>query len=66
MATPSEKSPEMVKALDLESSVLFGRTRTDALETTSCILCGGPAKDFDNQQAEKEYTISGMCERCQL
>ncbi len=65
MATPSEKSPEMAQLLNNMGSALFGRTRTEALELGLCVVCGNVAKDFDHPRAEREYTISGSCQRCQ-
>ncbi len=65
MATPSEKSPEMARLLNNMGSALFGRTRTEALELGLCIVCGAPAKDFIDERASREYTISGSCQTCQ-
>jgi hypothetical protein len=27
--------------------------------------CGGPATEFTDEISRKEYTISGLCQRCQ-
>jgi len=62
---PSEKSPLMQSALDSLSNNLFGRSRTEAIELNICVDCGNPAKDFRDKLSEREYTISGLCQKCQ-
>lgn len=59
MATPSKKSPEMTNFLDR----MFGRTF--AIESDLCVTCSGPAEKFRDDLSRKEYTISGMCQKCQ-
>ena len=63
MATPSSKSKGMSDFL--ESS--YGRTT--AIIGDTCIPppigCGGPAIEFTNPVSYKEYTISGLCQKCQ-
>lgn len=59
MAIPSKKSAEMEQFLEAR----FGRTT--AILNNNCALCGGPAVDFKNQLSQKEYTISGLCQKCQ-
>ena len=61
----SEKSPEMEKAINEMSQSLFGRSRTESIESGICVDCGQPAKDFRDKLSEKEYTISGLCQKCQ-
>ena len=63
MAT--EKSPEMAQLLNNMGSAMFGRTRTEALELGLCVTCSGVAKDFSDKKSEREYSISGMCQKCQ-
>jgi hypothetical protein len=62
---PSPKSPAMQSALDSMSKNFFGRSRTEAIENDVCVDCGNPAKDFRDKISEREYTISGLCQKCQ-
>jgi hypothetical protein len=57
----STKSPEMEKAL----KGIFGIDRIQDIEANRCTWCHGPAKDFRDALSEKEYTISGFCQKCQ-
>jgi len=59
MANPSEKSPQIEKAL--ESA--FGRT--SAIEGDKCIICGKSATEFRDALSRKEYSISGLCQEYQ-
>lgn len=58
---PSEKSPEMEAAL----KGIFGIDRVADIEANRCSWCHGPAADFCDALSEKEYTISGFCQKCQ-
>jgi hypothetical protein len=62
---PSDKSKAMTRALDDISQALFGRTRGGAIGNNKCVSCGGDAKEFKNDISRKEYTISGLCQKCQ-
>lgn len=62
---PSEKSPEMEKFIDETSKNLFGNKRTDSIENNKCVMCGRNANEFRNPISAKEFTISGMCQKCQ-
>ena len=65
MAAPSKKSFEM------ESSLrdMFGFDRGIHVAANVCVPapigCGGPANDFDDERCCKEFTISGLCQKCQ-
>ena len=63
MAKPSEKSPEITRFLENT----FGRST--ALKNDVCIPaptgCGGPAVNFKDDLSRKEYTMSGLCQKCQ-
>ena len=59
MATPSEKSPHMEQFLEN----LYGRTTAILLDY--CVICRKPAENFRDELSRKEYTLSGMCNRCQ-
>ena len=59
------KSQVMNDFLDGASQSMFGRTRTQSLSTATCVCCGGEATKFNDELSKKEYTISGMCQKCQ-
>ena len=59
MATPSPKAPNMEQFLEN----LMGRTTAILLDY--CVICRKPAENFRDELSRKEYTLSGMCQRCQ-
>ena len=64
---PSQKSPEIEKLLDKFSYLTNNgtrRTRTYSIKNNICLICGSPVQ-FRDKLSEKEYTISGMCQKCQ-
>ena len=65
MATPSNKSEGMEKVNDTISLGLYGRTRTQAIMADICVIDGNTATEFKDDISRKEYTISGMCQKCQ-
>jgi hypothetical protein len=61
MKTPmSEKSPGMVAAIE----ALFPGT-LDAIALNQCPVCNTQITQFRDKLSEREYEISGMCQRCQ-
>ena len=62
---PSEKAPEIEKALDAISQNQFGRTRTGAITSDTCVACGKAATEFRDELSRKEFSISGLCQNCQ-
>jgi len=64
MATPSGKCPQIEEALDDLTSSVFGRPRTKSIEQNICVICGNFGK-FRDELSKKEFTISGMCQKCQ-
>ena len=62
---PSHKTTDMRNFLDSVSKDMFGRCRTEAIESGICIDCGEPATEFVDQLSRKEYAISGLCQECQ-
>jgi hypothetical protein len=56
---PSEKHPEIKKFLDTTFH------RTEHIEADTCVFCGNPATEFDDELSKKEFTISGLCQSCQ-
>ncbi len=42
---------------------LFGRTT--AIVSDTCVSCNKPATEFTDAVSEREFAISGMCQKCQ-
>ena len=59
MAEPSKKSSEMNMFLD---SLM---NRTENIRKDVCVCCGESALIFRNEISAKEYSISGLCQKCQ-
>ena len=49
------------KPADSIARLLFGRDRHGDV----CVTCGGPIGEFRDRLSEREYKISGMCQKCQ-
>lgn len=62
---PSEKAPEMEEA----NKGMFGFDRREYIIRGKCIPkpygCGGEAVEFTDDLSRKEYSVSGMCQKCQ-
>ena len=62
---PSSKSTAMDSAL----SDMFGIDRRDTITEDRCVPapigCGEPATEFTDAKSRKEFTISGLCQKCQ-
>jgi len=45
----------------------FDKTAADRVRANRCTICGAPIfeTDFADELSKKEYSISGMCQRCQ-
>ena len=65
MAKPSDKSTEVESFIER----MFSFDRRDYIRQDKCIPkpygCEGPATEFDDDLSRKEYTISGLCQKCQ-
>ena len=61
MAKPSEKSPEIDEFIKRS----LGIDRKGSITNNVCAFCGQPATEFRDKLSEKEYSISGMCQKCQ-
>ena len=59
MAIPTQKHPQIENFLN----DLFGRS--SAIESDVCVCCTYAAFKFRDKISEKEYRISGLCQRCQ-
>lgn len=62
---PTHKS---FKVNNLLNSIL-GANREDTIRSNKClpapIGCGEPATEFRDAISEREYSISGLCQKCQ-
>ena len=58
---PSEKSP----GIEAFISEVFGVNRKVSIENNVCTLCNEDALHFSDDLSKKEFTISGMCQKCQ-
>ena len=56
---------QMEKALDSISEQLFDRSRSLSMFNLECPTCGGTISKFRDELSEREYRISGMCQKCQ-
>ncbi len=61
MATPTPKSDDINSAIN----ALTGNDRVEDIKDNRCTMCSGDANKFTDALSEKEYRISGMCQRCQ-
>lgn len=66
--TPTHKSYSLEKAL----SAFLGADRSETIRSNRCIPapigCGreiNPETEFRDEISRREYTISGMCQKCQ-
>jgi len=57
----TKKSPSIEALL----TSLTGLSRVGAVAEASCVTCSGEASEFRDALSKKEYTISGMCQKCQ-
>ena len=44
---------------------MFNMKISHAIENCTCVECNQSAKSFDSKSSQKEYFISGLCQRCQ-
>ena len=59
MANPAPKSPLLEQLLE----DTYGRTTAILLDY--CVECRKPAEQFRDDASQREYTMSGLCQRCQ-
>lgn len=58
---PTEKSP----GIDSFIETLMGKNRVETIKENLCMTCNSPVGAFRNALSAKEYSISGMCQKCQ-
>ena len=59
------KSPAVENTLEAIGQEAFGRSRAEARKEAICIACGQPAGIFRDELSEREFAISGFCQKCQ-
>jgi len=58
---PTDKSPNIERFL----KAIINVDRRRAVHEGFCTICGGEALEFKDALSEKEFSISGMCQKCQ-
>jgi len=65
MAEPTKKAP----GINALINTLTGGDREAQIKGNVCVPapigCGGPANEFRDAFSEKEYRMSGLCQKCQ-
>ena len=51
--------------IDLLIMQVTGKDREQTIHNDKCMTCDDPDMDFHDGLSVKEYTISGLCQRCQ-
>lgn len=44
---------------------LSGKDRVQTVASAMCVWCNEPDMNFRDALSKKEYTISGLCQKCQ-
>ena len=65
MATPSRKDPAYEQEIIDRTGVDRRRAITQDVCVPKPIGCGQPAVTFRDALSRKEFTISGLCQKCQ-
>ena len=60
-----EVDDKLVEAVDGVAKKFFGQTRTQALDTHTCISCHKSATKFKDEKSATEWRITGLCQECQ-
>jgi len=58
---PTEKSPGIESLL----TQIAGISRQEAARTMVCACCKKPLGKFRDELSQREWAISGMCQKCQ-
>ena len=53
------------KPIDTLLTSITGRNRPEVIRADLCMTCGKAAVEFRDDLSIKEYSISGMCQKCQ-
>ena len=60
-----KRSKEMQTFVDSFAKKTTGRTLTGSQKKSVCVFCGEEIKGFKDELSKKEYSISGLCQKCQ-
>jgi len=60
-----KRSPELQAFMDEFTKKTFGKSLTECEEKGICTTCHEFVGGFSNDLGEREYRISGMCQKCQ-
>tara|TARA_Y100000593_G_scaffold90641_1_gene177550 strand:- start:4989 stop:5183 length:195 start_codon:yes stop_codon:yes gene_type:complete len=44
---------------------IYGRGIKESQEKKVCVICGEEASNFRDEVSKKEFSLSGMCQKCQ-
>jgi hypothetical protein len=58
---PTQKAPEINQFIN----TTFGVDREKSITNDSCVMCKGDAATFRNALSQREFAISGLCQKCQ-
>jgi len=58
---PTKKAPEIENLI----TSFTGKDRRETIKASLCATCDAQAVEFRDALSMKEYTISGMCQKCQ-
>ena len=62
---PSKKSKLMEETLDTITENMFGVRRTTSIFHNLCVDCKENADIFKDELSRREFSISGLCQKCQ-
>ena len=65
MAEFTKKHPDIVRLMKTASENMGGCGERTEGKCTMCPRKFDPATEFDGALSKKEYSISGMCQKCQ-
>jgi hypothetical protein len=65
MAEPSIKMQSLRNTLDHTTRLTYGREASTSIENDICVSCGAPAVEFSDEISKREFSISGLCQKCQ-
>jgi predicted Zn-dependent protease len=60
-----KRNPTLQEIVDKTAKTMFGTTLGEAQGERHCVACGCVADKFRDPLSEKEYSISGFCQKCQ-
>ena len=61
MTKPAWKTNAMNEMLEN----FFQNNRIENIKADICVSCGEPATEFSDEVSRREFSISGLCQKCQ-